>query len=184
MRIIAGEAKGRKIDAPAGTHTRPTLDRVRENIFNMIQYDVPDSRVLDLFSGSGAMSLEAVSRGAAAAVMVDSDRNACAVQKKNADKLGYAEKTRIFHCDWRRALAALKTENNVFDLVFLDPPYVMTDLREVFDGLLPVVDSGSAVVLEYEAGKEISVSERFVQVKNRSWGFCAAAVYRLQSERE
>ena len=63
MRIIAGEARGRTIDAPAGRHTRPTLDRVRENMFNMLQSEIPDSRVLDLFAGSGALSLEAIQHG-------------------------------------------------------------------------------------------------------------------------
>ena len=76
MRIIAGEARGRIIDAPAGLHTRPTLDRVRENLFNMIQNSIPGSRVLDLFAGSGALSLEALSRGASYAVLNDIDRNA------------------------------------------------------------------------------------------------------------
>ena len=92
MRIIAGEAGGRIIEAPKGMNTRPTLDRVRENIFNMIQQDVPDSAVLDLFAGSGAMSLEALSRGASRAVLVDSDRNANAVQKKNEQQTDF-----LFH---------------------------------------------------------------------------------------
>ena len=104
MRIIAGEARGRTIDAPAGRHTRPTLDRVRENMFNMLQSEIPDSRVLDLFAGSGALSLEAISRGAADAVLVDSDRNACETQRKNIERLHYSDRTRIMHCDWKKAL--------------------------------------------------------------------------------
>ena len=87
MRIIAGESRGRKIEAPAGMHTRSTLDRVRENMFNMIQPYVPGSMVLDLFAGSGALSLEALSRGAASAVLVDSDRRASQVQSKNIENL-------------------------------------------------------------------------------------------------
>ena len=89
MRIIAGEARGRQIIAPEGRNTRPTLDRVRENIFNMLQAEVPGSRVLDLFAGSGALSLEAISRGAESAVLVDSDRKAHMVQKRNIETLKY-----------------------------------------------------------------------------------------------
>ena len=84
MRIIAGEAGGRRIEAPTGKNTRPTLDRIRENIFNMIQSETAGRKILDLFAGSGALSLEALSRGASFAVLVDCDRKANAVQRKNA----------------------------------------------------------------------------------------------------
>ena len=85
MRIIAGSARGRTFDAPQGRDTRPTLDRVRENVFNILQMKVRGAKVLDLFSGSGAMAFEAISRGAAEAVLVDIDRAANAVQRQNAD---------------------------------------------------------------------------------------------------
>ena len=184
MRIIAGEARGRTFDAPAGLHTRPTLDRVRENIFNMIQTDVPESRVLDLFAGSGALSLEAVSRGAVNAVMVDSDRRACDTQKRNIEKLRYSDRIRVMHCDWRKALDILRNENMLFDLVFLDPPYAMLDLREVFSGLIPVIHRESHVVLEYESDKKVAVSDKFMRLKDRSWGFCAVSVYRQTAQGE
>ena len=87
MRIIAGNARGRTFDAPTGMDTRPTLDRVRENVFNILQMRVRGAKVLDLFSGSGAMAFEAISRGANAAVLVDSAREAHAVQLQNALKL-------------------------------------------------------------------------------------------------
>ena len=83
MRIIAGEARGRRIDAPEGRNTRPTLDRIRENMFNILQNEIPGSHVLDLFAGSGALSFESLSRGASDAVLVDSDRKANAVQKQS-----------------------------------------------------------------------------------------------------
>ena len=182
MRIIAGEARGRVIDAPSGLQTRPTLDRVRENIFNILQYEVPGSHVLDLFAGSGALSLEAISRGAADAVLVDSDRNACLTQKNNAEKLRFDDRIRILHCDCRKALETLKKEEAVFDLVFLDPPYSMVNLRGVFEELIPLIHQDSLLIHEYEAGKEIIISNRFVKVKDRSWGFCAAAIYRMTTQ--
>ena len=110
MRIIGGEARGRTIEAPAGRHTRPTLDRVRENIFNILQADVPDSRVLDLFAGSGALSLEAISRGAAGAVLVDNDRNAAETEKKNISTLRYGDRARTIFGDWKKAAEILEQE--------------------------------------------------------------------------
>ena len=182
MRIIAGEARGRTIEAPAGNHTRPTLDRVRENLFNMIQADVPGSRVLDLFAGSGALSLEALSRGASFAVLADNDRNASETQKKNIALLRWQERTRQFRCDWRAALSELQKENEVFDLIFLDPPYAMQDLRDVFLSLVPVTGPDTLVILEHEAGTKPQVPERFKTVRDRAWGFCSVTIYQLKEE--
>lgn len=184
MRIIAGEARGRQIEAPSGLHTRPTLDRVRENLFNMIQYEVSGSCVLDLFAGSGALSLEALSRGASYAVLNDIDRNAYSVQKRNIAALKYEDRTKQLHSDWRTALLQLQKENRYFDLVFLDPPYSMLDLTEVFSGLLPLINNDTMIIVEHESKKEPVVNEKYHVVKNRSWGFCAVTIYQLNKEGE
>ena len=184
MRIIAGEARGRQIEAPSGLHTRPTLDRVRENLFNMIQYEVSGSCVLDLFAGSGALSLEALSRGASYAVLNDIDRNAYSVQRKNIAALKYEDRTKQFHSDWRSTLLQLQEENRYFDLVFLDPPYSMLDLTEVFSGLLPLITNDTLIIVEHESKKEPAVNEKYHVVKNRSWGFCAVTIYQLKEEGE
>ena len=139
MRIIAGTARNRRIDAPEGRNTRPTLDRVRENLFNILQTRIRSSDVLDLFAGSGALSLEALSRGASFAVMCDLDRNAHRIEIKNSETLGFSGQAEFFCCDWRTALRHLTRQGRLFDIVFLDPPYRMTDLREVFDLLVPVL---------------------------------------------
>lgn len=106
------------MEAPKGRDTRPTLDRVRENLFNILQGRVWDARVLDLFAGSGALALEAMSRGAAAAVLVDCDRAAHAVEKRNAEKLGFADKTRILLSDWEAAVRTLKGKTSPLPLFF------------------------------------------------------------------
>ena len=182
MRIIAGEARGRTIDTPKGLNTRPTLDRVRENLFNMIQSDVAGSRVLDLFAGSGALSLEALSRGAAYAVMNAHDRNACAVQKKNIETLRYEEKVRQYRCEWQEALRQLAAAKERFDLVFLDPPYAMKGIQDVFFGLEKVTEPESLIVLEHEAGKSVKAPEHYIQVKERLWGYCGVTIYRRDTE--
>lgn len=184
MRIIAGEARGRTIAAPSGLHTRPTLDRVRENLFNMIQGDVPGSCVLDLFAGSGALSLEALSRGAKFAILADIDRNACSVQKKNIETLHYEARTRQVRSDWHDAILKLQEEGYRFDIIFLDPPYSMVDLRDVFSGLLPLIGPDTLIILEHEAGKHPVVPDYYSVIKDRSWGFCGVSIYQLSARGE
>ncbi len=117
MRIIAGTRRGHRIDAPKGLATRPTSDRVRENAFNLIG-PVDGAVVLDVFAGSGAMGLEALSRGAKSAVFVESDRGACRQINANLEKLRLRGTVRCQ--DARRTLAA---ETGTYDLVLCDPPY-------------------------------------------------------------
>ncbi len=122
MRIIAGSRKGHRIAAPKGTATRPTSDRVREAAFNLIG-PLEDAVVLDLFAGSGALGLEALSRGAARATFVESDRDACRVLNANLDKLRLTG-ARVLCQDVVRFLAA---ERGGYDLILLDPPYDRVD---------------------------------------------------------
>jgi 16S rRNA (guanine(966)-N(2))-methyltransferase RsmD len=178
MRIIAGEARGRRIDAPEGRNTRPTLDRVRENLFNMLQGEIDGSTVLDLFAGSGALSFEALSRGASKAYLVDHDRKASATEKKNAETLGYLDRTKIITCDWQRALKEIEKSGERFDIVFLDPPYAMLELADVFNGLWPVVDESAMIILEHEAGKKPETGDGYEMIKQRNWGFCGVTIYR------
>jgi 16S rRNA (guanine966-N2)-methyltransferase len=118
VRIVAGSRKGARIFAPRGLDTRPTGDRVREAVFNLVG-PVDGASVLDLYAGSGAMGLEALSRGAASAVFVESDRDACRTIKRNLDKLGL-EGAEVTSTDVLRFLAA---ERRCFDLILVDPPY-------------------------------------------------------------
>jgi 16S rRNA (guanine966-N2)-methyltransferase len=119
VRIIAGTRKGHRIEAPRGRVTRPTSDRVRENVFNLVAPWVEDAQVLDLYAGSGAMGLEALSRGAASAVLVEADVDACRTINANLDKLRLTG-ARVLCQDVARFLAA---ETRRYDLVLCDPPY-------------------------------------------------------------
>lgn len=183
MRIIAGTARGRKIEAPEGKNTRPTLDRVRENLFNILQMKIRGSRILDLFAGSGALSIEALSRGAESATLVDSDRNANRIQKKNLESLGFAGQAEVMLRDWKQAAAELIRDGRQYDLVFLDPPYRMTDLRDVFTTLEKLLGDDGLVVLEHEAKAEVTAGEAFTETDRRQWGYCGISFYRLMKER-
>ena len=119
MRIISGQARGLNLASPEGNGTRPTLDRVREAIFSMLFDRTHGAKVLDLFAGSGAMGLEAVSRGAAEADFVDIDPSSCRCVEKNIEKTRFSN-CRVFNTDFQRFL---ENCNKKYDLVFLDPPY-------------------------------------------------------------
>lgn len=153
MRIIAGSRKGARIFAPRRREIRPTADRVREAVFNLVG-PVEGALVLDLFAGSGAMGLEALSRGASAATLVETDREACAVIEKNLDKLGLAGAT-LVRQDAPRKLAADAEAGRRYDLVFVDPPYRMLSslLPALAARLPPVLAPDGLVVVESAAGE-------------------------------
>jgi 16S rRNA (guanine(966)-N(2))-methyltransferase RsmD len=154
VRIVAGSRKGARIFAPKGADTRPTADRVREAAFNLIG-PVEDMAVLDLFAGSGAMGIEALSRGASRAVFVESDRNATRAIERNLEKLQLTGAA-IVRMDAITALATEAAAGRRYDLVLVDPPYEM--FFSVQTGLaryLPaVLDTGALVVVETGAAEE------------------------------
>ena len=121
MRIISGIARGTKLETLEGKDTRPTLDRVKEPLFSIIQSYIYDSRVLDLFSGSGALALESISRGAKEATICDNSRKAIEIIKQNIKKTHFEDKVKIINKDYKKCLQELR--NNKFDIIFLDPPY-------------------------------------------------------------
>ena len=172
MHIIAGQRRGAQLFAPKGMDTRPTQAKVKESLFNIIQFYVPDARVLDLFSGSGNLALEALSRGAQSAVMVDMDREAAACIRRNVEKLRFESCTQLFKCDWRQAVMQLKAAGSEpFDLVFLDPPYRMTELGEMCASLADagLLADDCMMVLEHRTGPFMEPDERFERFKERTY---------------
>jgi 16S rRNA (guanine(966)-N(2))-methyltransferase RsmD len=153
MRIIAGTRKGQTISAPKGLDTRPTSDRVRENVFNIVAPWVETARVLDVYAGSGAMGLEALSRGATAVVFVESDPDAVRTIERNLDKLGLTG-ARVVRHDAVTALGQESGAGRKYDLVLLDPPYDMTDYSSLSRYLPGVLADDGLLVLETAATTE------------------------------
>jgi len=149
VRIVAGERRGARIFAPPGTLTRPTGDRVREAAFNLIG-PVDGASVLDLYAGSGALGIEALSRGAEAAVFVESDSAACRAIDRNLEKLRLTGARVV--C--RDVLRFLPTERREYDLVLLDPPYEMTDYSVLARYLPAVLAENGLLVVESDARHE------------------------------
>lgn len=123
MRVIAGSLKGHRLKAPKGRELRPTSDRVKEALFNILPRDLSGFRVLDLFAGTGNLSVEALSRGATEAVLIDASRQAGKAIRENLRALGYADKSRVWIAPALRSARILFRRGEKFDLIFADPPY-------------------------------------------------------------
>ncbi len=153
VRIIAGERKGHTIIAPKGLETRPTSDRVRENVFNIVAPWVEGARVLDLYAGSGAMGLEALSRGAQAVVFVEADADAVRAIERNLDRLRLTSAT-VVRLGVTTGLAQEAAAGRKYDLVLADPPYAMTDYDTLARYLPRVLAEDGLLVLESAAKTE------------------------------
>ncbi len=123
MRVISGTARGRKLLSPQGNDTRPTTDRIKETLFNIISPLVPDSVFLDIFGGSGAIGIEALSRGAELAVFVDNSRKAVNLIRENLKLTNLSEKSLVLEADYKKAMQLLSEQNRKFHVIFMDPPY-------------------------------------------------------------
>lgn len=171
LKILGGTYRSRLLKAPAGLETRPTRSMVREAVFNIIQGECPDARVLDLFAGSGAMGLEALSRGAAQAVFCDSDRAAIAAINANIQSLGLEKQVAVLQTDWAQAVRRLGGEGQRFDLIFLDPPYKM-DINSVLNLLYSerILDLEGMIILEQGSKSGFMPGKGFEVRKSRRYG--------------
>ncbi len=123
MRVISGKSRGKKLVSLEGDNTRPTLDRVKEALFNIIQFDIQNAVVLDLFAGTGALGVEALSRGAKEAIFCDKAPEAIKVIKQNVTNTNNLDKSTILNKDYNEILENISKQNKKLDIVFLDPPY-------------------------------------------------------------
>ncbi|GGN90695.1 16S rRNA (guanine(966)-N(2))-methyltransferase RsmD [Saccharibacillus kuerlensis] len=180
MRVVAGEAKGRPLKAVPGSGTRPTTDKVKEAIFSMIGPFFDGGQALDLFAGTGGLAIEALSRGAERAVLVDTDTKSIEVIKSNLKATRFENRAEVYRNDAQRALKALTKRETAFDLVFLDPPYRMKNgaelmLRMEETGLL---NAGATIVLEYESSYEYPEAfGSFVLQRKAVYGETAVSIY-------
>lgn len=169
MRVVAGSARGIKLISIEGINTRPTLDRVKEAVFGSIQFKLLDACVLDLFSGSGALGIEALSRGAKKAVFVDKNAECINVINKNLKATHLQEKAIVVNADAFDAMARLK--GKIFDFIFIDPPYaaglyenILIKIRE-----FAIIDKNSIIVLESNF-KELDIPAGYEITKQKKYG--------------
>jgi 16S rRNA (guanine(966)-N(2))-methyltransferase RsmD len=131
LRIIAGSARGVRLMAPEGMGTRPTADRLKENLFNILSPQIPGARFLDLFSGSGAIGIEALSRAAESAVFIEESRKAMRVIRENLAKAKLNDRAELLNMSVRQGLNELSSTGRTFDIIFLDPPYQSSHVDDV-----------------------------------------------------
>ena len=148
MRIISGKARGTKLYTLDGTATRPTLDRVKESLFNIIQNDIEDSTVLDLFSGSGAIGLEFLSRGAKRAVLCDNSKDAIKIIKQNVQKTHFEEKVEVYNMEFTKLVERL--QNQKFDIIYIDPPYATDFIKISLEKIIEyeLVNENTKIIVE------------------------------------
>ncbi|MBQ3584867.1 MAG: 16S rRNA (guanine(966)-N(2))-methyltransferase RsmD [Lachnospiraceae bacterium] len=158
MRVIAGSARRLQLKTVKNMDTRPTTDRIKETLFNMIQDDIPSSRFLDLFSGSGAIGIEALSRGADHAVFVENNKAAAACIRDNLAFTRLADQAVVMESNAITAISMLESKKEFFDIIFMDPPYEKELEKEVLERLVhsPILDENTLIIVEASLDTDFS----------------------------
>ena len=182
MRVISGILKGRNILGYNIEGTRPTMDRVKESIFSMIQDKVFDSIVLDLFSGTGNYGIEAISNGAKLVYFNDKNKECVKVIKKNLSNFDILDKSKILNLDYLKCLNHLKDKELKFDLVFLDPPYKFNCLNEIVEYLVKnrLLNLNSYVIVELINNNLNDRYDKLVKIKEKKYGEKIVIIYKME----
>ena len=178
MRVITGKARGVQLKTPDGMLTRPTADRVKEALFSIIQFEIPGARVLDLFGGTGQLGIEALSRGAKSAVFVDQREEACRLIRENLKRTRLEQDGKVVRSDY---MDYLNRSRDIFDIIFLDPPYAEVFLENSLKCIaeIDILQSGGIIVAERPLGKELPFEfEGFTRSKDYKYGKTLITVYR------
>lgn len=184
MRVITGKARGVALKTPEGMQTRPTTDRVKEALFSIIQFDLPGTRVLDLFGGTGQLGIEALSRGAKSAVFVDAGEKACALIRENLRRCHMEADGRVVRADY---LDYLNRCRESYDIIFLDPPYAEVFLENALKRIteIDILRSGGIIVAERPLWKELPLDfPGLTRSRDYKYGHTLLTFYRKeQAER-
>lgn len=183
MRVITGKARGVILKTPDGMQTRPTSDRVKEALFSILQFELPGMAVLDLFGGTGQLGIEALSRGAARAVFVDAGEAACKIIKENLHRTKLESQAKVVRSDY---LTYLKTTNEHFDLILLDPPYAEVFLENSLNCIseIDILQTDGIIVTERPVGKELPFDyPGYTRSKDYKYGNTLITLYRKTESR-
>lgn len=178
MRVISGKYKGKKLIGFDIDGTRPTMDRIKESLFGMIQNNLRDSVILDLFAGSGSLGIEAISNGANMCYFVDKEQELIKIIKQNISNMN--EKINLLKSDYSSALKQFKSDNIKFDIVFLDPPYKMNLINDCLNKIYEykLLNENGIIVCEYE--NESVNNDNFELLKYKKYGNKKVSIYKLK----
>lgn len=179
MRVIAGRMRGLKLNPPKDDRVRPTTDRVKESLFNVISEYVYDANVLDLFAGSGALGIEAISRGAKKAYFCDMSRDSISVVKSNLEKARIDSEAVVINSDYKDAISRLSRDGVKFDIIFLDPPYYKGLFEDVLNRIQDnkILDEEGIVVAEHDAKDDLSDIGNLKILKEKKYGITKLTIY-------
>ncbi|HKL11784.1 MAG TPA: 16S rRNA (guanine(966)-N(2))-methyltransferase RsmD [Clostridia bacterium] len=183
MRIISGKYRGTHLSGPEGNDTRPTSDRVKEALFNILMWDIEESRFLDLFAGTGGIGIEALSRNAEEVVFVDFNSNALKILKSNLEKINLNSNFEIFNNDAFQAIDILSSRGKIFDIIFLDPPYEMKDTLELIETIFDreIIANYGKIIVEHDKRNEMLEKIRgFHKSKQKKYGNTMLTIYGME----
>lgn len=189
MHVIAGSLKGRRLECPKGLDVRPTSSMLRETLFNIIQMQIPSAKFLDLYAGTGAVGIEAISRGASEVVFIDHSAQAIQYIKKNLERLGVTEEAKVIVGDAPLIIKKILREQEPFDMIYIDPPYKLFEDEGYISSLMAdivhyhILKKGGLVFVESRMEKKGHPQEKnfegFVLEKIKKAGSSQLAIYRL-----
>lgn len=167
MRVISGRCRGTTLFAPEGLETRPTTDRIKETLFNIIAFDLVDCQFLDLFSGSGGIGIESLSRGAKRAVFVEQSKHALSHIHKNLEKTQLKQQAEILGINVINALKLLEERQDKFNIIFMDPPYALENIEKILEEAEKILEDTGYMILERSSTKSLLLPDSLVLWKEK-----------------
>ena len=187
LRVISGKARGLKLDTPKNQDVRPTTDRVKESLFNMINSYIMDSNILDLFAGTGSLGIECLSRGAKNCVFVDKSKDSINIVRSNVKKARVENESTILNVDFKDAVKRLSTQNQKFDVIFMDPPYYENMFIECLKSIdeFNLLDEDGIIVVEHDTKDLFEESiGRLNKSREKKYGNTTLTFYKLEEQDE
>ena len=183
MRVISGKARGLKLDTPKNEDVRPTTDRVKESLFNIINPYIIDSNVLDLFAGTGSLGIECLSRGASYSTFVDVSKESINIVKSNIKKARVENESTILNIDFKSAIERLGLQNKKFDIIFMDPPYYKNMFMDALLGIdcANLLSEEGIIVVEHDTKDKFEDQiGRLVKTRDKKYGNTTLTFYKLE----
>ncbi|WP_290687084.1 16S rRNA (guanine(966)-N(2))-methyltransferase RsmD [Intestinibacter sp.] len=185
LRVISGKARGLKLNTPKNQDVRPTTDRVKESLFNIINFDIMDSNVLDLFAGTGSLGIECLSRGANKCVFVDKSKESMSIVKSNIKKARVENESITMNIDFKSAILSLGNKGEKFNIIFMDPPYY----KNMFEDALSMVDQNNlleedgVIVVEHDTKDSFPENiGRLYKSRDKKYGKTTLTFYKMEEE--